>query len=189
MKSPGWIGSTTIELLFNERLTGQTDWNTADIFAGSYRLRATLEDSARTWQQTASADFAIAEVIELQSRISTGQISYAPGETVTMNATVDYTDGNVIIADATGRFTIYDENDHKVTELTSPLNGLLPGTRRELVHNWNAVTAAPGRYRLHFAVEYKDRILAESETLFERLDQLIQFSGTLSPVRSGTRSG
>lgn len=168
-----------IQLAFNESRIESASWNSADIFAGHYHLRATLENSQGSWQQTALADFSIAERIELQSQIRLEQFNYFAGDTIEFNALIDYLDGNTAINNALGHFTVFDSNQQQITELTIPINSLLPGQQREISEIWSDPAISPGQYRIHFDVKYDDRILTSSEISFDIVEQIVQFSGTL----------
>lgn len=168
------------DLAYGQSLNINAQWNTADTFAGDYRIKAIMLDSAA--QQIAQADtaFSISAVAGLSSRISTDQLQYPANRDVQIAAVVDYSDGNSLLSGAEARLWVQDVNGNIMVQTRKALGDLLPGANASLALTWNTGTAVSGTYVALVEVLRQSLAVSSAQTVFTIQADTSQVAGALT---------
>lgn len=125
-------------LAFGAEVAQDWQWPTTGVLAGGYRVEAALLDQQDRQLSSRQVDFAVAVVRDLRLEVASDRAAYVAGETVRLNASLDYRSGNAIIASAALRLRLLDAAGNEVFTTTRNLATLLPGVRLQIPASWIA---------------------------------------------------
>ena len=168
-------------LAYGETLRREAVWNTGDVFAGSYRVRARLLDATNQPKAEATAAFAIGAFAQVTGAVETDRGAYTTGSTVRITGTVAYRAGNDALTGAEARIQVLPVgSDTPVFEIVRSLGDLLPGSEGSVAVDWPTGATAPGSYRVRLTAERAGQVLTTAETLFELANGPLAVEGSLS---------
>jgi subtilase family serine protease len=148
------ISTDTIAgLAAGQQWTRPVTWTPQDVLAGTYQLHAVLRDTNATIVAERIAVFDIADVAHVQLGVAPGQATYAPGANAAINLTVNYADGNALLANAQLVLSILDSSNNQIMSSSRALGDLLPGYQAQTSVPWNVPANASGVYALNLALQ------------------------------------
>lgn len=164
-------GFDAVALQFGERWAGTTAWNAGDIFAGDYRVVATLVSTA-----TGDAGAVLAEaqgpfrvsddaVLTATSRPESAVVPL--GSDVVLRTFLRYESGNRLLSGLQARLRIEDESGQTVDERVAGAGSLLPGDEATVPTTWPSAGAEIGTYAAVVEMYEDADLLATTETTFE----------------------
>lgn len=142
--SVGFEQNHTIQNLANQQFfeAGFT-WDTNQVFAGGYQVRATLYDENSHELSTVVRDITIGSFFDVDLNVySTNNKPFQPGQ-IELNAEIDYIDGNVALAGHLS-WEIKDSQNQVVWQFNDSLGQLNPGNQYNYTASWLA--DSPGQY-------------------------------------------
>ena len=120
---------------------------------------------------------------DLRLDVVSDRLAYVPGDSVRLNATLDYRSGNSVVSGAALRLRVLDPSGLEVYASTRALATLLPGYRIQIPGSWMAA-GSPGVYALHAELLESNAIsvLAQGSFLINAPDGTLMVTGTIEPV-------
>lgn len=125
-------------LAFGAEVAQDWQWPTGAVLAGGYSVEADLLDQQDRQIDSRQVAFAVATVRDLRLDVASERAAYLIGETVRLNASLDYRSGNAIIVAAALRLSLLDAAGNQVFTTTRNLATLLPGVRLHVPASWTA---------------------------------------------------
>ncbi len=133
--------------------TGSSSWTTGQVFAGPYRLRASLLDSEEHILVEAAAEITVVATGSLEAELSSDRSLYLRGETVRLDAAVRISGGNESIDDAVATLRLSDAGGFEVASWAQDLGPMLPGSEVTIHRQWSSAGAFEGIYDVQLTVE------------------------------------
>lgn len=175
------LGETAIaELGYAQRTLRAVSWNAAGAFAGDYRLRAQLLGSSGTVLAERSVSFAIAAVRHIQLGIAAEPASLPAGASALIASSLQFRDGNALLAGASLRAAVIDGGGNEVWSRTHSLGTLAPGYELRKEDMWNSAGAAAGVYALRLQLTAGDLLQTAESSLLLQGSGAPQLSGSLA---------
>ncbi|MGE3972169.1 MAG: Ig-like domain-containing protein [Porticoccaceae bacterium] len=170
-------------LAFGAELAQVWQWPTAAVLAGGYSVEADLLDQQDRLLDTRRVDFAVAAVRDLRLDVASERAAYVVGETVRLNASLDYRSGNAIIVSAALRLSLLDAAGNQVFTTTRNLATLLPGVRLQVPASWIAGGAA-GIYTVRAELLEAGAVTrqAQGSFLLDAANGMAPVTGTIEPT-------
>ncbi|MBU0728774.1 MAG: hypothetical protein KKE17_09040 [Proteobacteria bacterium] len=154
-------------------------WNTTDIFAGNYQLRANLKDSASITIKETIIPFVILPELVIEAAVSTAKIHFGPEEDVSVNITVANNSLNSLVAGLDVQMTIKDSEGTEVGLNYFDNLALLSDTNVSLKSSWNTGLVAPGDYLIELTCLLNNEIVAQDSSAFV-IDTVSELSGAVT---------
>jgi len=170
-------------LAFGAEVSQAWRWPTANVLAGGYRVHADLLDEQNRLIATRIVDFAIAVVRDLRLDVTSDRDTYLLGDTVRLNATLDYRSGNAVLAAAVLRLRVADASGIEVFSSTRSLATMLPGYRIQIPGTWIASgSAGLHSIRAELLEAGSLSVLAQGSFLVTAQNGAFTVSGSIDPV-------
>jgi len=152
-------------------------WNTDQYFAGDYQAVATL-DTADGVIASATVPFAIISNLHAGLTVSADKTHVAPNGVISITTEIDSSGSNKILENAQLKLEVLDPSDNVVLAIEKPLNAMLPGSRFNLVEQWNVGMSLPGSYRVKCVVFHNNQELSAAELTFN-VDAVTRLTGNV----------
>jgi len=154
-------------------------WNTTDIFAGNYQLRATLKDLAGEPLKETILPFVILPDLDVEASVSTSQTHYGPNETVSVNMSVKNNGKNASVSGLDVLLKITDSTGNEALSGAFMAPILLSGSTTDLKTLWNTGLSAPGEYLMELSCTLNGETVVQDSTSIS-VDAVAELSGTIA---------
>ncbi len=148
-------------------------WPTSGVFAGAYRVRATLR-RADGFTVSATAPFSIVAVEHVSAALATDKSTYLVGEMAQLTGVVRNQSANVVVENLAASIRIRDAAGTETTIADTPIGTLLLGAQAQAAAAWR--TLAPGAYTSTITVRRGTQQVAEASRSFT-VSGVVQVAG------------
>ncbi|MBE0502188.1 MAG: hypothetical protein IBX47_12195, partial [Desulfuromonadales bacterium] len=152
-------------------------WYTDQYFAGDYQAVATL-NTADGIITSATVPFTIVSDLHAGLTVSADKTHIAPHGVISITAEIDSSGSNQIIENAQLKLEVIDPSNNVVHTIEKPLNAMLPGSRFDIVEQWNVGMSPPGSYTVKCIVIHNNQDLAVTELTFN-VDAVTRLTGSI----------